>query len=205
MKELNLKSSTIEKGLDLVKGFLGKAIGPAAEEFGLGLADNLKLRRFKNQLENFEKAKKIAELHQVNIKQINLKALVPYLDGVSMEEDETLQEMWANLFVNYIDSDKNLTMTVFPDILKHLSSNEVNMLVFMGKNRGRIKKRSWSNDLIDYPAKFSLEEMGNLHRLGLIREESNFSLYNGDKIEELAPENYFLTELGYALLEACQR
>lgn len=205
MNELNLKSSTVEKGLDLLKSFLDKAIGPTVEEFGLAISDNLKIRRLKNQIKNLEKAKKIAEENNINVKQINLKALFPYLEGAALEEDENLQDMWANLFVNYIDSDRNLTMTVFPDILKHLSSNEVNMLNFMNSNHGRIKKSRWNNETKDYPLEYTLEEMGNLARLGLIRDESNFSMYDGDKIEELMPENYYLTELGEALLKACKR
>lgn len=205
MNELNLKSSTVEKGLDLLKSFLDKAIGPTVEEFGLAISDNLKIRRLKNQIKNLEKAKKIAEENNVNVKEINLKALFPYLEGAALEEDDNLQDMWANLFVNYIDSDRNLTMTVFPDILKHLSSNEVNMLNFMNSNHGRIKQSRWKNETKDYPLEYNLEEMGNLARLGLIREESNFSMYDGDKIEELMPENYYLTELGEALLKACKR
>jgi len=205
MNELNLKSSTVEKGLDLLKSFLDKAIGPTVEEFGLAISDNLKIRRLKNQIKNLEKAKKIAEENNVNVKEINLKALFPYLECAALEEDDNLQDMWANLFVNYIDSDRNLTMTVFPDILKHLSSNEVNMLNFMNSNHGRIKQSRWKNETKDYPLEYNLEEMGNLARLGLIREESNFSMYDGDKIEELMPENYYLTELGEALLKACKR
>lgn len=205
MNEFNLKSSTIEKGLGLIKGFLDKAIGPTVEELGQGMSDNLKMRRFTNQIKNLGKAKKIAEEHNVSIKQINLKALFPYLEGVALEEDETLQDMWANLFVNYIDAEKKLTLTVFPDILKHLSSNEVKMLTFMYNNFRRIKKSLRNNETKDFPSEYTLEEMGNLARLGLIREESNFSMYDGDKIEELMPENYYLTEFGEAFLKACQR
>ena len=64
-----------------------------------------------------------------NSKMSSLTALFPYLEGIALEEEEDLQEMWANMFVNYIDTEKNLTMMVFPDILKHLSSNEVKMLI----------------------------------------------------------------------------
>ena len=205
MNDINLKSSTIEKGLDLIKGFLDKAIGPTVEEFGLGISDNLKMRRLSNQIKNLERAKKIAEEHNISIKQINFKALFPYLEGAALEEEDTLQDMWANLFVNYIDTEKKLSMTVFPDILKHLSSNEVKMLSFMNTNFGRIKKSRWNNDTKDFPSEYSLEEMGNLARLGLIREESNFSMYDGDKIEELVAENYYLTELGNSFLKACRR
>jgi hypothetical protein len=49
-KELNIKSSTIEKGLDLAKDFLGKLISPTVEEVGLLLSENIKYLRFKNQI-----------------------------------------------------------------------------------------------------------------------------------------------------------
>jgi hypothetical protein len=205
MNDFNLKSTTIDKGLDLIKGFLDKAIGPSIEEFGLSISDNIKMRRLSNQLKNLEKVKKIAEDQNVNIKQINLKALFPYLEGAALEEEESLQEMWANLFVNYIDSDKNLTLTVFPDILKQLSSNEVKMLTFMNENFGRIRKSKWNNKTIDFPYKFTLEEMGNLARLGLIREEGNYSFFDGGQIDKIIPENYYLTELAEAFLKACHR
>jgi hypothetical protein len=205
MGELNIKSTTIEKGLDLLKGFLDKAFGPSVEEFGLGLSDNLKLRRFKNQLLNLQRAKEIVEQQQVNVKQINLKALFPYLEGAALEEDESLQEMWANLFVNYIDTDRNLTMTVFPDLLRHLSTNEVKLLEFMVKNRGHLKGQYWHKDTQDYPEPFSPEEIGNLLRLGLIDEVGNFNMSDRDTIEELRPDDYFITDLGDAFLDACHR
>ncbi len=205
MTDFNLKSTTVEKGLELIKGFLDKAIGPTVEEIGQGLSDNLRLRRFKNQVKNLEKAKKITEDHGLKIKQINLKALFPYLEGVALEEDETLQEMWANMFVNYIDSNKNLTLTVFPDILKHLSSNEVKMVKFMSENMGYMQSGPWGTSRINFPGTYTLEEMGNLARLGIIREVGNFGFYDGNKIEELHPEKYYLTELGYAFLKACER
>jgi len=204
MNELNIKSSTIEQAIDLLKGFLDKAIGPAVDEWGAMLADNVKLRRFKNQIRNLEKAKKIAEERKISIRQINLKALVPYLEGVSMEEDETLQEMWANLFVNYLDSEKNLTINVYPDILKQLSTNEVVILKFMEENDKRLLMNLRTQTGKNYFGKYSLEELGNLDRLGLIREEPNYSFYDGHKFEELQPEKFYLTEFAEAFLNACK-
>jgi len=48
-KKINIKSSTIEKGLDLAKEFLGKLIGPTVEEIGLLVGDSIKYLRFKNK------------------------------------------------------------------------------------------------------------------------------------------------------------
>ena len=120
MGELNLKSSTIEKSLDLAKDFLQKLIGPSVDELGLLFSDNVKLWRLKNQIRNLEKVKKIVDEEKIDIKQVNLKVLIPYLEGVSLEDDETLQDLWAKLFTNYIDTSKNLTINVYPNILKQL-------------------------------------------------------------------------------------
>lgn len=222
MTDFNLKSSTIEKGLDLVKSFLEKAIGPAFEEFGATLADNLKIRRLKNQLKNFQKAKKIAEEANIAIRQINLKALVPYLEGVSVEEDESLQEMWANLFVNYIDPQKNLTICVYPDILRQLLTEEVTILRQMQQNsksnRIRVMRRSLHGQMQE-PFAY-VDQLTNLARLGIIEgipkyksEKSEFERMgrigkaerDEYRIKQLSPDYYMITDFGEQFLDACSR
>lgn len=222
MSDFNIKSSTIEKGIDLIKSFLEKAIGPATEEFGATLADNVKLRRLKNQLKNLHKAKKIAEAAKIDIKQINLKALFPYLEGVSVEEDESLQEMWANLFVNYIDSKKNLTICIYPDILRQLSTEEVTILRQMQQNTKRNRIRVMSRSLhgkMQEPFAY-VDQLTNLERLGIIE---GIAKYKGElskyetvraigkgraeeyRIKQLSPDYYMITEFGEQFLEACNR
>ena len=221
MSELNIKSTTIEKGLELVKGFLEKAIGPAIEELGETFADNVRLRRLKNQIRNFEKAKKIADEAKIDIKQINLKALVPYLEGVSLEEDETLQEMWANLFVNYIDSKKNLTINVFPDILRQLSTEEVDILREMQENKRKDRIRVMPRALhgaMQEPFVY-FDQLANLERLGIVEKIAKYksemskdeALMIGRpreekyKIQQLSPDYYKITDFGEQFLDACKR
>ena len=168
MTELNLKSTTIEKGLDLLKGFLERAIGPSIDEYGLILQDKVKLRRLKNQINIFEKAKQIAEKKGIDVKQINLKALFPLLEGIALEEEKALQDMWANLFVNYIDSNKNLNSNVYPSILSQISTHEVEILKYMLANKFTLSTRDESL-MINTDIEWSDEELANLCRLGLIK------------------------------------
>lgn len=202
MNEINIKSSTIEKGLDLIKDMMSKILGPTFNELGEMWSDNVKIWRLNNQIRNLEKVKKIVEEQQIDIKQVNVKVLLPYLEGVSLEEDETLQDMWARMFVNYIDSEKNLTINVYPTILRQISTNEVVILKYMINSNlatGRWMKKE------DQPG-FRMEEIANLERLGLMAPLNNFSLYDGgdkQKIEELEPETYYLSEFGRAFLFAC--
>lgn len=211
-KELNIKSSTIEKSLDLVKDFLQQLIGPSIDELGLLFSDNVKLWRLKNQIKNLEKVKKIVDEENINIKQVNLKVLIPYLEGVSLEEDETLQNLWAKLFANYIDTAKNLTINVYPNILKQLSTNEVKILTFMQSNGSKLKFSGYN---ANKEIEASAEELANLERLGVIKEYLKLSQYGGDTdystgqwrwdIEEESSGEFYITDFGYEFLKACER
>ena len=212
MSELNIKSTTIDKSLDMAKGFLQKLIGPSIDELGLLFSDNVKLWRLKNQIRNLEKVKKIVEEEKINIKQVNLKVIMPYLEGVSLEDDETLQDLWANLFANYIDTSRNLTINVYPNILKQLSTNEVTILRFLHSNGNKLTfKGLWKNVEIQ----FSYEELANLERLGLIKETLEISQYGGNpdessgqwkwNFEELSSGEFYITDFGFEFLNACER
>lgn len=201
---INLNIPVIEKGLDLLKEFLVRVIGPSATELGEQLADSLKNRRLKNQIRNFKKANEIVDKEGLETRQIDLKALYPYLQGVSLEEDERLQEKWANLFVNYIDTSKNLTSHVYPSILSQLSSEEVKILEELHRTNRNLYRKGYTEN----PIAFTEEQLGNLLRLGLLAPNQNFSLYDGPhdpKIEELQPWENYLTSFGDSFVNACNR
>lgn len=154
-------------------------------------------------LKNLEKVRVLSEKYNAKIKQIDLKALFPYLEGVSLEEDDTLQDMWANLFLNYIDADQKMLSTVYPDILKHLSTKEAGILKYMHENSGilSVGPKASSNKLI-----VDDKELQNLERLRLIEPQGNFSLV-GDMsdpiIEEAAPNFYYTTAFGDDFISSC--
>jgi hypothetical protein len=208
--EINIKSSTIEKGLDLAMEFLSKLISPSIDELGLMWSDNVKLWRLKLQIKNLTKVRAIVEEHNIDIRQVNLKVLVPYMEGVSLEEDETLQDIWANLFVNYIDASKHLSVTVYPSILSQLSSNDVEVLNDAVKTGIDVSRANRNIIGVDE----DLESVANLVRLGLLFEEPKFSTYpKGDSrngyenlgIEEVVSGKYYATTFGHNFYKACQR
>lgn len=122
--KIDITSTAIEKGIDLAKNFLDKLIIPAVEETGLLLKDKVTLWKFKNQVKMLNKAKSYCEKYNVNPKTISLKLLCPLLDYSSLEEDEELQDKWAILLTNMVDSKQNIENHVFPYILSQISSNE---------------------------------------------------------------------------------
>jgi hypothetical protein len=127
--EINIKSSTIEKGLDLVKDFTAKLIGPTVEEVGLLFSDKIKYYRFKNQVNTLVKAKEYVQRKNMNIKSIPIKILVPLLENVSLEEDENMQEKWGCMIGNLADTDQNLQNQIFPYLLSQISNIEFKALL----------------------------------------------------------------------------
>lgn len=194
-KELNIKSSTIEKGLELAKEFLGKLISPTIEEVGLLISENVKFLRFKNQIRILLKAKDYVEKKKINLKEIPIKILVPLLDKASLEDDETMQEKWANMLVNLVDSNMNLQNQIFPYLLSQISIEEYNELKnlsneelqfirlrteyfkllkddqFVFKTETR-RAREAVDKIEQGGFQLNLEgyEMANLFRLGLVRQ-----------------------------------
>ncbi len=126
--KIDISSTAVEKGIDLAKDFLDKLIIPAVEETGLLLKDKVTLWKFKNQVKMLHKAKFYCEKYNLSPKTISLKLLCPLLDYSSLEEDEELQDKWAILLTNMVDSEQNIENHVLPYILSQISSNEFSFL-----------------------------------------------------------------------------
>lgn len=135
MNKIDITSTAIEKGIDLAKDFLDKLIAPAIEETGLLLKDKVTLWKFKNQVKILNKAKVYCEKNDITTKVVSLKLLCPLLDSAALEEDELLQDKWAILLSNLVDSAQNIENHVFPYILGQISTNEFQLLekVFLDK------------------------------------------------------------------------
>jgi len=189
--KIDISSTVLEKGIDIITGFIEKLAGSSIEEAGLLLADKVKLRRLKNQINIFSKAKKIAEENNIPIKQINLKTLVPLLEFSSLEEDETLQEKWSNLIVNFSNANKNYESSIFPFILNQLSSQEVIEL-------DRIKfEKEINSSLIN----LNEIQISNLKRLGIIDRISLEGFTFSEN--EILPIYYIITEIGQEFITCC--
>lgn len=209
MTELNIKSSTVEKGLDLAKDFIQSVIKPSMDEVGELFADKVKLWRVKNQIRNIEKVKAIVEKEGITTKAINMKVLFPYFDAVALEDDETLQDMWANLFVNYIDSENNLTTHVYPGILSQLSTEDINILSTFFK-----VGISGNDNNIDTELPVNINTIDNLMRLELISSNA-ISLGNHEIIHvdysrrettlNSTLNSYHISRFGHDFYLACTR
>ncbi|CAM4387975.1 Abi-alpha family protein [Flavobacterium terrigena] len=201
---IDITSTAVEKGIDLVKGFVEKLVGSTLEETGLLMSDKIRLFRLKNQIKMLSKAQEICIQNNISIKQISLKTLVPLLEYSSLEEDNTLQEKWCNLLVNIVSEKERFESSVFPYILSQLSTNEVIELDDLFEKK------------INNPFIISLKNLNiqNLQRLGLIKIVTSLEtvFYKddfGNSFDYLQNEqnknlNYVITELGEEFVISCK-
>ena len=80
---------------------VGKRIlGPAVDEIAEMWRDQVRLYRYKRELECVQKAEKMAQESGFTPEAVPIKLLFPLLEGASLEEDEDLHTMWSALLAN---------------------------------------------------------------------------------------------------------
>lgn len=125
IKDLNLPKQLLDKSEALLKTLFGSSF----EEFGGLIADQVRMRRFKNQIKIFEKAQSLLKEKKLDTKKVSLKVLAPLLEFSSYEEDEKLQEKWSNLVVNILNKEDDvLFQQNCIAILNKMSSSDAQLL-----------------------------------------------------------------------------
>ena len=77
--------------------------GPSTQEFGLVLSDRVKFWRLKNLIhisEKFERICKEKNLDPTKLRPLTIAVGLPMLEHAANEEEDELQELWANLMVS---------------------------------------------------------------------------------------------------------
>jgi hypothetical protein len=133
--KVDITSTALEKTIDTAKEFLDKLIMSSVEEAGLIIKDQIVYLRFKNQIRILNKARENCERQKVTPKSISLKILAPLLQNATLEDNEELQDKWAILLTNLVDSNQNIENNVFPYLLGQLSLDEFKILEEINKER----------------------------------------------------------------------
>jgi hypothetical protein len=126
------------KALDTVaeaaKDFLQKVITPPLEEVGSLLSDQVKLWRFKNQVNIVNKAEAYLKSKNIKSRKVSIKVLTPLLENASIEEDSTLQEKWAQLLANTVREDSSLDTTLYSHILSQMTATDATLFDFFNSH-----------------------------------------------------------------------
>tara|TARA_R110002111_G_scaffold262275_1_gene337701 strand:- start:1438 stop:2193 length:756 start_codon:yes stop_codon:yes gene_type:complete len=208
MKEIIESLNLPKQILDKTEKFMSKLLGPSIKEYGELFADKVRFKRLNNQVKIFNKTRELLDKNGLEPRELNLKTLIPLLEKSSIEEDEQLQDKWANLIANIATSPESGLEPKLIYTLSSLSFLEAKILDFIYKTYliNRKKRfdqnleRKWNkwNQETDVPLnwviilfrtvkdKFELSEeftkiyIDNLESLGLIRfEEPEIEIDNG--------------------------
>jgi hypothetical protein len=131
MKELIDSLNLPKQIIDKTEKLLSTLLGEGFQEIGGIFGDKMRLKRLENQIKILDKATQIMEKSGKRPHQINLKTLVPLLEKSSLEEEENLQNKWANLISNIASSDENGIEHKLVNTLSFLSSDEVKILDYL--------------------------------------------------------------------------
>jgi Abortive infection alpha len=190
-----IKSGAFNKLADIAH----KLAGPLAEELGLMMADKVKLYRLKNWVNVVRKAEKILNEAHLPPNAVPPRMFLPILEASSVEDDETLQGLWAGLLASASEQSDSLSPS-FVETLKQLTPSEAKNLHSLFAKRDSVYALGAPNDMhlklagnLDH-AKFNLMTE-TFERLGLIRRQYDLQkplagLLGGLPRERFLPERW---------------
>ena len=127
-------AKTAGKAIDAsreVGGFIAKIIDrPLKQAFGI-VEDRLKYIRWERQVRLMQRADEFLKSRGLSIptRPVPLKIAIPIIVEGSLEEDDKLQDIWAQLLTNAADRDSGVEVRhMFLSILKDLTSQDVTVL-----------------------------------------------------------------------------
>ena len=111
---------------------LGDIFGLVTESFGI-FKDKIRDRRKINQLKFAKKIQEEAKSLNLTVEQfasIDLRELAVIEQHAILEEDETLQSMWARLIVDSVNNNEDKDNLTFMNILKEITPLQAKILKF---------------------------------------------------------------------------
>lgn len=131
VQEVAKTTRTLAEITGKVGAFVAQIIGPASIQIGGILEDEAKLYRYKNLLCIADKVEAIHAKRKIEDKTIpiHLRTAIPMLESSALEDEETLQDVWARLIAN--STDPNFKTAIHPgyiEIIKQMSPDEAIIL-----------------------------------------------------------------------------
>lgn len=168
-----LAKESISCAVEAAKEFLSKLVGPAAEEIGFLLQDQVKLYRFKNKLKILAKAEAMLLKAGRTPNAVPFRTLRPILDAAGSEDDESLSTKWAALLANAAAKTEDYAShPSFPHILSEIAPIEARFLDSLLSKGGETDWNSFRKELVktlEVTEGDINQYYGNLFRLGLVR------------------------------------
>jgi hypothetical protein len=179
------------------------SLEPVREATGW-LSDLIRYKRLPHQAKLLMKAAEKVKETGLPAHAVSDKLLRSVLEDGPLEDDESMQERWANLLAQAATSPSGSVPIAFPKILSELEPKEA---VLLERLRSQVDPEHYDMDLFGWETTHDLvdlPELGNLVRLGLLRCVRRTSSTMGGSVTEHEAIGFKFTELGWAFASACQ-
>lgn len=185
---------------------LGEATGalePVREITGW-LADIVRYRRVAYQAKLMMKAAEKIEATGLPVSAVPDKLLRTILEEGPMEDDEDMQERWANLLANAAIDEPGRVRAAFPQILHELEPEEAALLDEFASRSSPSNYREKRHST-EQPGTGGARQpaLDNLARLGLLFLKRKINAMMGGSDQTTDITGAYLTDLGWAFVQAC--
>jgi hypothetical protein len=211
-----VKSGPTDKVVDL----LHRLTGPMFDEFGAILADRVRVYRAQNLVSTVQRTERILRDAGLPANAVPTRLLLPIMESSSVENTETLQEMWAGLLATASQQNDSVSPS-FIETLKQLTPDEVRHLEIICQETLKVLAKErltaetelvlWAFGARSYigPKEFDIPPSvypDTYERLGLIRRtytvNSRFDR-SDEKVSSEVDGWYEFTEYAIRFLDAC--
>jgi len=215
--EVSAETNSIKAGIQGDQKTIQEFFDGVVPDFikdGVGiLNDQVKFWRFKRQIDLIKNTNILIESSGLPKQQIPLKVLVPIIENSTLEEDESVQQKWANMLANAITGKVEISPN-YSAILKELSPLEVLVLdkiyTTVNKESDYLKRRELQFDTPQIQKMFNLSDekldliIENLYRLNLLQSPGSKGASVGNYPFVLRTTKLFeFTTLGFHFVKAC--
>jgi hypothetical protein len=139
-----------------------KLFGGPIEQVGGMWTDSLMVRREIRKIKLYQKLKTAIDEAAFDPRTISDKIWLPAVHEALLEEDETIQQLWANLLANAADPrQQNHALPAFPNILKELTTREARFLDAL-LNQASKPPRIPGHEVPPVTVEFSKQELFNV-------------------------------------------
>ena len=189
--------------------FLSRIVGQPLEQVSGIVTDKLKYVRLERSLRLVDRAQGLIDQrgNRMVPRQVPLNVAIPVLEGASLEEDDSLQDVWAALLVNAADANSGVEVKrALVSILQDFSPMEVRLLqaIYDAPMQG-VPTKGLPDAYVEpgkeesdpgLPAEPVQIGLWQLKRLGCITEAGTFDSVGGVRRVQT-------TALGKAMVKAC--
>ena len=216
MSEIEEVAKTIGKGVDAARelgGFLAPFIRRPLEQASGIVGDWIAYVRWERLQRLMDRGNTLLRARGLTTptRPVPLKIAIPIMREGSLEEDDELQDIWAQLLINAADASSGVEVQhAFLSILKDLSSQDARVLgLLYSVSESDAQNGLWTGYLPDrivlgkeqptgieeFPSPSMQLVLGNLARLGLI---SSAMAWGGSTFKSI-----YQTALGREVFKAC--